>query len=364
VRLAKASPTTAELEAPLALPAALVTGASGFLGRNLVRRLVADGISTRALARSPAKAEQLEEQGAETVVGDILDEEALDRALDGVGTVFHLAGRLLVPGVPAEEYRSTHVIGTQRLLELCRGRSGLTRFVHCSTTGVLGVTGETPADEDAPVSPTNVYEETKAEAEVAVREALQGGVPAVIVRPGLVYGPGDLHLLGFFRAVLRRRFRPIGREPAYLHPVYADDMTEALVRCGTWPLAVGECFNIAGPEPVTLAELAEAIARAGGTRPPRGTLPLPLAHAAAAIGDLLPGRLRRLAPLTTSRVEFLTNSRVYDVTKARLLLDFTAPTDLETGIRLTLAWYREHEYLPAARSADLPEGAVCESEIT
>jgi nucleoside-diphosphate-sugar epimerase len=363
VRLAEASPTLAECEAPLALPA-LVTGASGFLGRNLVRRLLADGVSTRALARSPAKAELLEEQGAEAVVGDITDEEALDRALDGVGTVFHLAGRLLVPGLPAQEYRSTHVVGTQRLLAHCRGRSGLTRFVHCSTTGVVGVTGETPADEDAPLSPRNVYEETKAEAEVAVRASLQEGIPAVIVRPGLVYGPGDFHLLGFFRAVLRGRFRPIGRADVYFHPVYADDLTEALVRCGNWPLAVGECFNIAGREPVTLAELAETIARAAGASPPHGTIPLSLARAAASLGDLLPGRVRRFAPLTASRVEFLTNSRIYDVTKARLLLDFTAPTDLETGIRQTLAWYHEHGHLPRAKGRRNPEEAVCESATT
>jgi nucleoside-diphosphate-sugar epimerase len=363
VSLAEASPGRAEVEAPLGITV-LVTGASGFLGRNLVRRLLADGVPTRALARSPEKAEQLESQGAEAVVGDITDDEALDHALDGVGTVFHLAGRLLVPGLPAEEYRSTHVVGTNRLLDLCRGRSSLKRFVHCSTTGVVGVTGETPADEDAPLRPTNVYEETKAEAELAVRAAVHEGVPAVIVRPGLVYGPGDLHLLGFFRSVLRGRFRPIGGEPVLFHPIYAEDLTEALVRCATWPLALGECFNITGPEPVSLATLAETIARAAGTSPPRGTIPLPLAHSAAALGDLLPGRLRRLAPLTRSRLEFLTNSRVYDVTKARLLLDFTAPTDLETGIRLTLAWYRDHGHLPAQKGRRASGDAACESETT
>jgi nucleoside-diphosphate-sugar epimerase len=363
VRLVEASPRRAVLESPLG-GTVLVTGASGFLGRNLVRRLLADGVSTRALARSRAKAEQLEEQGAEAVVGDITDDEALDRALDGVGTVFHLAGRLLVPGLRAEEYRSTHVVGTQCLLALCRDRSGLKRIVHCSTTGVVGITGETPTDEDAPLRPTNVYEETKAEAELAVRAAVEEGVPAVIVRPGLVYGPGDLHLLGFFRAVLRGRFRPIGHTPVLFHPVYADDLTEALVRCGSWPLAVGECFNIAGPEPVSLTDLAGAIARAGGKSVPRGTMALPLARAAAALGDLLPGRLRRLAPLTRNRLEFLTNSRVYDVAKARLLLDFTAPTDLETGIRQTLEWYREHGHLPpAAAPQDRDEGA-CESATT
>ena len=130
---------------------------------------------------------------------------------DGVAVVYHLAGRLLAPGVPAAEYRRTHVEGTKLLLARCREEPGLERFVHCSTTGVLGVTGNRPADEDAPFRPTNVYEATKAEAELAVREAWRDGFPAVIARPGLVYGPGDLHLLAFFRSVLRRRFRPIGR---------------------------------------------------------------------------------------------------------------------------------------------------------
>lgn len=345
---------------------ALVTGGSGFLGRRLVRRLLADGVPTRVLVRSPAKAAELADEGADTVVGDITDEGALDAALDGVATVYHLAGRLLVPGVHADEYRRTHVVGTQLILARCHGRSDLRRFVHCSTTGVLGVTGEDPADEDAPTRPTNVYEATKAEAELSVRAALQGGLPAVIARPGLVYGPGDLHLLGFFRAVLHGRFRPIGRRPVLFHPIYIDDLIEALVRCGRWPLAVGECFHLAGQEPVSLVELAESIARAGGTSLPAGTIPLRVARVAAALGDLLPGRLRRWAPLTRSRVAFLTNSRVYDVTKARLLLDFSAPTDLETGIELTLDWYRAHGHLPPALLAadGTPRSVRCESETT
>jgi nucleoside-diphosphate-sugar epimerase len=344
----------------------LVTGASGFLGGSLVRRLLATGVPTRVLARSSAKAEKLADQGADPIVGDITDERALDAAVDGVTTIYHLAGRLLVPGVPADEYYRTHVLGTKMLLERCGGRSVLKRFVHCSTTGVLGATGETPADEDAPIRPTNVYEATKAEAEFVVRRASEGGVPVVIVRPGLVYGPGDLHLLGFFRAVLRRRFRPIGEGTVLLHPIYVDDLIEALVRCGYWPLAVGECFNIAGPEPVTLACLAATIAQAGDTSLPLGTIPLSAAKALGAFGDLLPGGLRRLAPLTRSRVAFLTNSRVYDVTKAQLLLDFTAPTDLETGIERALSWYREQGYLRASKAAKSKDtrGSRCESEIT
>jgi nucleoside-diphosphate-sugar epimerase len=215
-------------------------------------------------------------------------------------------------------------------------------LVHCSTTGVLGATGAQAADEAAPYRPTNAYEQTKVEAEGLVHAS---GFPAVIVRPGLVYGPGDLHLLGFFRTIQRRQFRPIGRRPVWLHPIYIDDMTEALLRCGHHPRAAGECFHIAGTEPVTIAHLAATIATAVGVAPPRGIIPLPAARAVAAVGDALPARLRSAAPLTRSRLDFLTHSRVYNVAKAQQVLDFAAATDLPTGIAHSVAWYRRHGHL-------------------
>jgi nucleoside-diphosphate-sugar epimerase len=299
----------------------------------------------RVLVRSPQKAKPLADEGAEIQVGDIADQNAVMTAVDGADVVYHLAGRLLAPGVPTAEYQRTHVEGTKLILSCCQRSPTLERFVHCSTTGVLGVTGDRPADETSAFRPTNVYEATKAEAELAVRDAGRDGFPAVIARPGLVYGPGDLHLLEFFRSVLRRQFRPIGRRKVWLHPIYIDDMTEALVRCGVRTAAVGECFHLAGREPVSLVDLADAIARAGGTRLPAGHIPLPAAQAAAAVGDHLPARLKRSAPLTRSRLEFLTHSRVYDVTKAQRLLDFSAATDLPTGAAYSMAWYRDQGYL-------------------
>jgi nucleoside-diphosphate-sugar epimerase len=325
----------------------LVTGATGFLGGSLVARLLSDGSRVRVLVRSAGKAKPLSEQGAEILVGDIDDHTAVAAAVADMRVVYHLAGRLHGPGIPAAEYHRTHVQGTAQLLACCEGESRIERFVHCSTTGVLGATGDRPADETAPLRPTNVYEATKAEAELAVRARWRDGFPAVIARPGLVYGPGDLHLLTFFRAVLRRQFRRIGRRTVWLHPIYIDDLTEALVRCGERADAVGECFHLAGREPVPLQGLAAAIARAGGTRVPRGHIPLPAARAAAVVCDRLPRDLRRAAPLTRSRLDFLTHSRVYDVRKARRRLDFAAATDFPTGAARAMTWYREEGYLPA-----------------
>ena len=319
-----------------------MTGGTGFLGRALVGRLLADGQHVRVLVRR-SRAQELSAWGADLVIGDVTDRDSVNRALDDVSVVYHLAGKLLEPGQPASEYRRIHVDGTRNVLDACSRQSTVERFVHCSTTGVLGTTGPKPANEDAPMRPTNVYEATKAESEGAVREALSGGLSGAIVRPGLVYGPGDWHLEKFFETVLRRRFRPIGRQDVFLHPIYIEDMTEAFVRCGTSPRAVGECFHIAGVEPVSLERLAATIAQAAGSDPPTGRIPLPFARVAAACGDALPARFRHLAPLTGSRLDFLTHSRVYDVSKARDLLGFEARTGLESGVRRTLDWYRTQQ---------------------
>jgi nucleoside-diphosphate-sugar epimerase len=297
------------------------------------------GSAVRVLVRREAQALEQSDLGAEPVLGEISDRSALEAALDGITVVYHLAGKLLEPGEPPREYHRTHVEGTQLLLDCCRQISGLRRFIHCSTTGVLGPTGRNPAGEESPMNPSNVYEATKAQSEVMVRSAIGRGLPGVIVRPGLVYGPGDWHLVKFYGTVLRRQFRPIGRRDVLLHPIYIDDMTDAFVLCGTDPRAVGECFHFAGPEHVSLAQFADAIARAGGTTLPRGRIPFALAMTAAAACDLLPEHLRHRAPLTRDRLDFLTHSRVYDTSKARALLGYQAQTGLDEGVRRTMDWY-------------------------
>ena len=336
----------------------LVTGATGFLGTHLTRRLLAEGMRVRILARSPAHAKDLASAGAEVVPGDITDASAIRLALADSDVVYHLAGKLYVPGTPLAEYERIHVDGTRTLLACAREQEPLPRIVHCSTTGVLGVTGDVPADENMPYRPTNAYERTKCEAEMLVRAAQRQGLPAVVVRPGLIYGPGDLHLLGFFRAIQSRMFRPLGYRAVWLHPIFIADMTEAFMRCGRHACAAGECFHIAGCQPVTIGELAETIAAALGVRAPRGVIPLPLAQAVAVLGEALPARLRQRAPLTRSRLDFLTHSRVYDVTKAQSRLGFSAHTPLFAGIAMTTSWYRSMGYLPSRSDEPQPMGGA------
>jgi nucleoside-diphosphate-sugar epimerase len=222
----------------------------------------------------------------------------------------------------------------------------LRHFVHISTTGVHGITNAAPAAEDAPFAPTNPYEATKLEGEQLAHRAYQEqGLPVCVVRPGLVYGPGDLHLLGFFAAIKKGLFRVIDDGKALLHPVYIDDMVTAMLLCAEQSQAIGRIYNIAGDRPVTIRELATAIAHALNRKLPAGSIPLWLANLAADLFAIMPGMRGEHAPLTRSRVKFLTHSRIYDISRARSELGYRPEVALEEGMKRTAVWYHEHHYI-------------------
>lgn len=319
-----------------------VTGATGFLGAALVTELVKRGQPVRILARDETSARQQFGDAITIISGEITDADAVTRLVDGSTHVYHLAGRLYHPATPAALYRQTHVEGTRMLLRACQGQAQLQRIVHCSTTGVHGVTGDTPAAEDAPFAPTNPYEATKLEGELLALQAVrEQGLPVSVVRPGLVYGPGDLHLLGFFQSINKGIFRVIDGGKARLHPIYIDDMIAAFLLCAEHPAAIGRCYNIAGDRAVTVRELAETIASALGKQLSRGSIPLWLANLASDIFAVIPGFQGERAPLTRSRVKFLTNSRVYDCSRVQKELGFQATFPFDNGIKQTADWYQK-----------------------
>jgi nucleoside-diphosphate-sugar epimerase len=327
----------------------LVTGATGFLGAALVTELLSRRRPVRILARDGNKARQQFGEAVEIVRGDIIDVDAVRQAADGASTIYHLAGRLYHPSVPAALYHQTHVEGTRTLLGACRGQTQVQRIVHVSTTGVHGVTGELPAGEDAPFAPTNPYEATKLAGELLALEAVrEQGLPVTVVRPGLVYGPGDLHLLGFVASIDRGLFRVIGGGRSLLHPVYIDDVIAALLLSAERTEACGRSYNIAGERPVTVRELATAIAHALDKELSGGSIPLWSANLAADLFAVIPGVRGERAPLTRSRVEFLTKSRVYDVRRAKVELGYAPRIELEEGLKRTTDWYRGHGYLRQA----------------
>ena len=329
-----------------------VTGGTGFIGQHLARALHNRGYAVRVLVRpvqrgvSDRPRQALAAAGAELVTGDLQDLAALRAALEDTDIVFHLAGQLLVPGVADQVYEQLHVEGTRVLLTACHELGMIQRVVHCSTTGVLGPTGAIPADEDAPRRPSNIYERTKAAGEqLALELAGQYGLPLVVARPALVYGPGDLHLLGWFRTIQRGVYRVVGQGDNLLHPIYIDDLVDGLLRCAGLPTAIGRVYNLVGEQALPIRELAGAIAAAVGRALPRRRLPLALARAIATLLEALPGMAPARLPLTHSRIAFMTESRAYCGARARHELGFVPRVSLSTGLARTVAWYRRERLL-------------------
>ncbi|GAC1646776.1 MAG: NAD(P)-dependent oxidoreductase [Ktedonobacteraceae bacterium] len=325
----------------------VVTGATGFLGSALTMELIKQKQDVRVLVRNEQKARQQFGDAVTIVSGEITDVSQVQAAIDGATVVYHLVGRLYHPSVPTELYRETHVEGTRILLNACNGQSQLQRVVHCSTTGVLGVTGDRkPADENAPFAPTNPYEVTKLEGELLALSAYKEyGLPVSVIRPGLVYGPGDLHLLGFFSSINKGWPCLIQGGRALIHPVYINDMTDAFLLSAERREAIGRRYNIAGEHPVSFKTLSIAIAHALGKQLPKGNIPLSLANLASDVFSVIPGLQGERAPLTRSRVKFLTNSRVYSIERAQKELGYASKVGLDEGMKRTAAWYQKHGYL-------------------
>lgn len=324
----------------------LVTGGTGFTGRNLVRALLARGDHVRVLARSPDRARQTLPPEVEVVVGDIADPEAVDRCVRGRELVFHLAAIFRQAGVPDRRYREVHVDGTRRLLQ-ASDREGVRRVVHCSTIGVHGHVVDPPADETTPHRPGDIYQETKSEGErVALRYHREHGLPVTVGRPASIYGPGDRRLLKLFRLVARKRFVMLGPGEVGFHTVYVDDLVRGFLLLAEEEDAVGEPFILAGDRSVSLNELVEVIADAVGVAPPRWRLPVWPVMAASYVVKGICVPLRIEPPIYPRRVAFFTKHREFSIEKARRILGYEPRVDLETGVRRTAAWYREEGLLP------------------
>lgn len=328
----------------------LVTGATGFIGSALVRALVERGESVRALARPSSDLARLDGLGIEVVRGDVLAPESLSLALDGVATVYHLAGKLGQFGVPEAVYQRLHVEGTCNVLRACAraDHADLERIVYGSSPGMLGALapGDPPHDEDAPHRPTGAYESSKSAAErAALPLAAELGLPLVIARPEFVYGPGDTHVLGLFRAVQKGAFFYIGSGDALCHPTYIDDVTAGLLVCASPRARPLEAYHLAGPQPVTIRAWVTAIADALAVRPPWLHLPTPLARAGA-WGAEQAGRLLGFSPpLTVEGVRFFTESRAFSIAKAARELGWRPHVGIEEGTRRAAAWYGEQGLL-------------------
>jgi nucleoside-diphosphate-sugar epimerase len=324
---------------------ALVTGATGFVGSHLVRALSSGPEPVRALVRRGADAAALEALGVEVVRGDLRDPDAPRRAARGCRAIYHAAALTSHSSAPAGAIFETNVDGTRHLAEAALD-AGVERLVFCSAVKVYGVSRAGTIDEDTPRAPVTPYARSKALAEDLLLDlAARRGLPVVVARLGGILGPGAVGWLGLFQAIAGGRFRMLGRGAGRYPAADISDVVEGLLRCGDVPGVEGRVYQLAGAEPVRLAELIAMIADEVGAplRRPLPSAPLAVYGALQRVAMRLGGRsLPRFG-----RVEFFLGDRVFDIGRARRELGYAPRTDLRTSVARTAAWFRERGLLPA-----------------
>jgi 2-alkyl-3-oxoalkanoate reductase len=320
----------------------LVTGGNGFVGRHVAAALQVRGDRVRVLALPTEDTSSLEQRGIRVYRGDICRPETLVAALDGAEAVLHLAAMMDV-WRPLADYRAVNVTGTENV---CRAAlaAGVRRVVHMSSSSVYGMALGRPADESFPLSPfRDPYPITKAEGDKAVQRMIaQDGLPAVIVRPDQIFGPGDRLHFGKTADRLRAGKGIVaGAGDNALPLVYITDLVRGLLLALDSDRAVGRAYNISAARPLTQEQFLRAIAGEVGAAPPRFHVPYHALYAAGYLAE----RIATLAPtsqrppITRLGVAFAGTDNRYTIGKAYRELGYAPRVELEEGVRLTTRWY-------------------------
>ncbi len=319
---------------------ALITGVTGFIGSHLAERLLAEGVGVRGLARRPAEAAWLAQQGAEIVQADLAQRAGLHEALQGCDAVLHSAAWT---GGPEIEQRTAWVINvaaTGWLLQAAQD-AGVQRFIYFSSVAVYGVNPAAVIDESAPTTPVGqLYPDSKIAAETLVRAAQADGLPATIIRPASTYGPrGAAWTVGPVEQIKAGRLVLLGEDRGLVNTGYIDNVVDGVLLALHSPAAIGETFNLCDGTTITYREFYSRYAAMLG----RQRLPVyPAWLARGAVSP--PGRwLRRLLGKPVPgpwSYHFRFNPSRFSIAKAQRVLGYAPAISLDEGMQRTEQWLR------------------------
>jgi nucleoside-diphosphate-sugar epimerase len=327
------------------MPAAFVTGGTGFVGWHVAKALAEEGWTVRALARGgPDRRSGLEDLPLEIVNGDLSSVEFLERELAGCEAIVHTAG--LVKARTLADYREVNVAGTERLLFAAKKVSPGAAFVYVSSQAAAGPArdGRPVGEEDAP-QPVSWYGISKREGEEAVAREWPG--PWIVLRPAVLYGPRDRGLLTYFRMV-ERGLVPVPAARARVQLGTVEEAARAIARAARRPDLSRRIGFLCDPRPVTVRELATRVAAAAGRTARLVEIPDTAVRLAGALETLREKVTGESRPFNADKArELLAGDWICDPTPMRRDLDLRDPIPLDEGLRKTWEWYRASGWLRA-----------------
>ena len=324
----------------------LVTGGTGFTGKALVRRLLDLGHEVVALDyKEGLKTAELRDWGAGVIIGSVTDAAVVRRAMEGVEVVHHLAAAFREMNVPDTYYWEVNVQGTRNVLDEAL-KQGVRKLVYCSTCGVHGNIDHPPGGEDAPIQPADYYQRTKYEAEPLVRTFHQRGLPAAILRPAAIYGPGDPErFLMIFRRVSRGKFPMFGNGKTLYHPLYIDNLVDAFVAAMADGVGDGEAYLIADDQYLEIEDLVKRVGRALNVDVKIPHYPVWPVVAAGHVVEKACRPFGVTPPIFPRRVDWYRQNRAFKIDKAKRDLGYEPKVGIDEGLRRTADWYRREGYI-------------------
>jgi dihydroflavonol-4-reductase len=323
----------------------LVTGATGFIGINLVHALLEKGYKVACLVRNTSNTRILQNLPVQLLEGDLHDLSAIRALGTSLHTVYHTAGAIKAPD--RNRFFQINQAGTRNLLEtLAQTNPGLHRFIYISSLAAAGPsTANRPRTEEETSTPISWYGESKLAAENEVLH-FKNTFPVTILRPSAVYGPYDKEIFLIFRMIKLGCLITPGRHVRQFSLIHVSDLVNALIKAGESTDPTGGIYHISRPEIYLWEDVGHAIARELGKSFHRISLPEWMAKSAGIAGDFWTNITKRTASINSQKVrELLEPSWLCDSSRAQGQLGFNPTIDLESGIRSTIRWYKNQGWL-------------------
>ena len=323
-----------------------VTGGTGFTGAALVQRLLKDRHEVSVLDNKPGLiSAQLEAAGAELHSGSVTDTDQVAEAIRGAEVVVHVAAAFRETGAPDSLYKSVNVDGTRIVLDEAV-KAGARKFVYCSTQGVHGHIENPPGDETSPIAPADYYQQSKYEGELEVREHAKGQIEFTIIRPTAIYGPGDPErFVMIFKRAMKGFFPMFGSGQTFYHPLYIDNLVDALILAMDPGKGAGEAYIIGDEEYFSIDDLVRRVGKAIDVEVSVPRFPIWPLIMAGHVCEKLCKPFGINPPIFPRRVDWFRQVRAFSIDKAKKDLGYQPRVGIDEGLRKTGEWYKANNYI-------------------